>query len=105
MKVNKKGHLYFNCATPVDGGCMTQSMSRHKAGDIALARHITKWDRPEERAEYLGAAALPAKAKPAKATASPAPAPAPKPKRAAPAPAPAPAARSGFSVNPMDRFR
>lgn len=99
MKVNKKAHLYFNCKTPADGGCMTQCMSRHKAGDTALARYVVKWDRAEERAEYLGAEAPPPK---------PAAVPKAKPK-AAPAPAPkaAPVAppSSGFAVNPMDRFR
>lgn len=69
-----KGHLYFNCRAPYDGGCATQSFSRSRQGDERMAKRIAQWVDTAERAALLGDD-VPAKrrrpAKPAEAAAVP----------------------------------
>lgn len=64
VRVNKKGHLYAYCQPPSDGGCGVGPQNRYAHGDTLMARSITKWTNPADRAAYLGDDALPAKAKP-----------------------------------------
>lgn len=61
IKVNKKGHLYYHCPMPADGGCGTQNQSRTAHGDKMLAKRVTRWRDPKERDAILGAAPAPTK--------------------------------------------
>lgn len=52
-KVNKKGHLYFYCAHPADGGCGVGSTSRSEKGDGIIAAQVTKWLDPAAREHFM----------------------------------------------------
>lgn len=58
-KVNKKGHLYFYCAHPADGGCGVGSTSRSEKGDGIIAAEVKKWHDPAAREHFMQWAANP----------------------------------------------
>lgn len=79
VKVSKsrKSYLYAHCPPEADGGCNTQRFCRSAKASQALARSITKWRHPEDKAKFLGSDPEP----------QPEPKPEPKPD---PSPAPKP---------------
>lgn len=47
FKANKKGKLYFYCASVDDGGCAMSFQARSQKASEGLAAHISKWRVPE----------------------------------------------------------
>jgi hypothetical protein len=64
VKINKKNHLYFYCATPADGGCGIGGQSRSDAGDQRIAATIHKWIDTDVRANLTGKEPEPVEAAP-----------------------------------------
>lgn len=52
-QINKSGNLYFHCAHPNDGGCLTQIMSRCDAGNDHLSRRIKQWAKPDHARRFV----------------------------------------------------
>ena len=89
VKVSEKnGHTYQYCLTRADGGCGGGWRNQDAEGDAHTVRRIDKWNRTEDRNQWLGDDAKPAKTKLAPKIKSdpepqpePTPAPPPPPKK------------------------